>query len=182
MTNTMNDTKLKELILYIALRSEGDEYFAATKLNKLLFFADFLAYLNFGESITGSEYQKLDRGPAPRRLVPVREEMETNEDIVITKRAFYGRPQHKIFALREPDLSLFSPHQIDLVNRVIEKYWNKNASQVSDESHLFSGWKYAEIGEKIPYEVALVGRRNLTPEELEYAETLEPFAAELLSG
>jgi hypothetical protein len=31
------------------------------KLNKLLFFSDFTAYLLFGESITGQEYQKLDQ-------------------------------------------------------------------------------------------------------------------------
>lgn len=51
-----NDEKLKELILYITIRSEGDRHFDSDKLKKLLFFSDFLAYLYFGEPITGHEY------------------------------------------------------------------------------------------------------------------------------
>jgi hypothetical protein len=57
--------------LLIATRSEGDEPFGAVKLNKLLFYADFFAYVKFGECITGQEYQKLAQGPAPRRMLPV---------------------------------------------------------------------------------------------------------------
>jgi hypothetical protein len=56
--------KLRELILHVARRSEGDIAFGVTKLNKLLFFIDFLACLRFGKPITGEEYQKLDNGPA----------------------------------------------------------------------------------------------------------------------
>jgi len=50
------DKRLRELILLIATRSEGDEPFGAVKLNKLLFYADFFAYVKFGESITGQEW------------------------------------------------------------------------------------------------------------------------------
>lgn len=85
-----NDEKLKELILYLADRSNNDEKFGATKLNKLLFYADFLAYVYLGTSITGQEYQVLDQGPAPRRLVPVRESMKANEEIAI-RTADYGQ-------------------------------------------------------------------------------------------
>src|ERR1035437_1475045 len=61
-----NDDKLRELVLYIATASEGDEPFGKVKLNKILFFADFEAYRRFVRSITGHEYQKLAQGPAPR--------------------------------------------------------------------------------------------------------------------
>jgi len=47
-----DDTKLKELILLLARESEGDPHFGATKLNKELFYTDFLAYLNFGQAVT----------------------------------------------------------------------------------------------------------------------------------
>ena len=53
-----DDNKLRELVLYIAVLSEGDPAFGKVKLNKLLFFADFTAYLSFGKPITGHEYQK----------------------------------------------------------------------------------------------------------------------------
>lgn len=177
-----NDEKLKELILYIASRSEGDDYFGATKLNKLLFFADFIAYLNFGQPITGHEYQALERGPAPRRFVPIRDEMQANGDIAFRLRDFYGLAQHRIFSLREPNLDLFSAEEIDLVNRLIFLYWDKSAAEISSDSHQFAGWKYATYGEIIPYQVALVGTRELTDAELDFADTLEAYAAEVLTA
>ena len=56
MTDT---TKLRELILYLARESEGDDYFGVVKLNKLLFYIDFEAYRRFGKSVTEQEYQAL---------------------------------------------------------------------------------------------------------------------------
>lgn len=179
---TTADSKLKELILYIALRSEGDDKFGATKLNKLLFYSDFLAYLNFGKSITGQEYQVLPKGPAPRYLVPVRREMAANGDIAISKHNYYGFEQHRVFALRDADLDMFTAQEVDLVNRLIARYWDVNGIDISEESHQFVGWKYASVGDTIPYEVALVSDRDLTEEEWKYAETLSPIAEALLTG
>jgi hypothetical protein len=75
-----DERKMKELILYISQKCADDAKFGATKLNKILYFSDFLAYAYHGSPITGFEYQKLPNGPAPRRLVPVREQlMESGE-------------------------------------------------------------------------------------------------------
>ena len=57
-----NDAKFRELILLIAVKSEGDSYFGETKLNMLLFYIDFLSYLELGLPITGQKYQKLAWG------------------------------------------------------------------------------------------------------------------------
>ena len=69
MNNTKaNDTKMRELILYVASKSQHDPKFGSTKLNKILFFADFAFYFKHGRSVTGQEYMRLKHGPAPRRL------------------------------------------------------------------------------------------------------------------
>src|SRR2546430_4752145 len=112
------DQKLAELILYIATLSEGDPRFGAVKLNKLLFFADFQAYLRFGKPITGQEYQKLEFGPAPRRLPPVLEELKRAGDVAVRVHDYYGHNQQRVFALREADLSLFTAAEVDLVCRL----------------------------------------------------------------
>src|SRR6267154_5777818 len=77
-----NEAKFKELVLLVAKQSEGDGTFGATKLNKLLFYIDFLSYLNLGKAVTGMQYQKLDRGPAPKKLVPITKQMTENGDII----------------------------------------------------------------------------------------------------
>ncbi len=53
-------TKLGELMLFISKRTAEDRRFGATKLNKVLFFSDFLAYRLLGDPITGAQYRKLD--------------------------------------------------------------------------------------------------------------------------
>jgi hypothetical protein len=155
-TREPNDAKLRELILYIARRSERDERFGATKLNKLLFFADFLAYVKLGSSITGQEYQKLPNGPAPRRLLPITKQMESSREFAWADRNYHGRAQRVPVALREPDFGGFSADEIAVVAEVLQTHWDKNARGVSDLSHQFRGWQLAEEGESIPYQMALV--------------------------
>jgi len=168
-----DNAKLAELILYIAQRCEGDERFGAIKLNKILFYADFVHYLQYGRSITGQEYQKLENGPAPRHLKPVHRMLEKEKAIKVVERSYFGRRQKKTIALREANLSHFSGSEIAVVDRIIRSLWDMNATETSDVSHKFVGWQYAELNETIPYPAALLDRRPLTQEELNYGLELE---------
>ena len=160
-----NDQKFKELILFICQRSLADPKFGATKLNKLLFFVDFAAYVKLKQAITWQEYQKLEYGPAPRRVVPVIRELEEAGDLAQAKHNFFGRDQIRSVALRDANLPLFSADEIALVTEVIELCWDKNATEMSDLSHEFSGWQLAGDGEAIPYEVALLRVVKATPQD-----------------
>lgn len=170
MPEIPNDEKFRELILFIAEESEGDRAFGATKLNKILFYSDFNAYLHFGSSITGQEYQALKNGPAPRLLLPIMEQLESSNAIAIKERRHFGWPQKRTVALREPNLELFSAKEIKLVCDLIEELWDKTATQLSDLSHEFIGWELAEEGETIPYEVTLVGNRSPSKVDIEHCE------------
>lgn len=57
--------KFSELLLYVSRLAESDPRCGATKLNKILFYADFSAYRALGRSISGQTYRKLQHGPAP---------------------------------------------------------------------------------------------------------------------
>jgi uncharacterized phage-associated protein len=174
-----DDRKFRELILHVARESEQDEHFGATKLNKILFYSDFWAYRKLGQSITGQQYQKLDKGPAPRRLLPIVRKMEARGDCVLAEREYFGRLQKILLALREPDLSLFSGAEIAIVHQVLERLRGLSATEVSELSHQFIGWQLAEEGEDIPYSTALLGQpRPPTPAEIEYGKKL----AEELGG
>lgn len=171
-----DDAKLAELMLYVARRCEADLAFGATKLNKILFFADFLAYLRTGRPITGQRYQKLDQGPAPRRLLPVQKALCRKDDAALGKRDHFGRPQSRLIALREPDLSRFSGVEIAIVDEVLAMLEGHNARAASELSHRFLGWQLAKKGEDIPYQSALLERRPLTDAEKAHALTLTPTA------
>jgi len=126
-----NDTKMKELILHVAQASDKDEKFGAQKLNKLLFYADF--------------------------LLPLKESMISKGDIAIKKTPYFGFQQQRIVALRPPDYSKLEAEEVALIDYIIKKYADKNGAEISDESHNFAGWKIAyETGPKtpIPYSIA----------------------------
>ena len=171
-----DDAKLKELILLICKESEDDPRFGAVKLNKLLFYCDFSAYVKFEAPITGQEYFALPEGPALKKLKPFTEWMREQEDLAIQKVEYYHRIQERSIALRPPDLDVFSPKEVALIYETIQKYKGKNATEMSEESHSFLGWKAAQEKEVIPYCTALVEKRLPTEEEIKYGISLERLA------
>ncbi len=164
-----SDEKLQELVLFIASRSANDGNFGSTKLNKLLFFADFLAYVKLGMPITGQIYQKLPNGPAPRRMLPVLKNMDASRTLAIQECDRFGKTQKVPIALREANLEQFSADEIAVVTEVIDRLRSKNAKEISDLSHRFAGWKLAADGEDIPYEVALARFGKPRKKDLEKA-------------
>ena len=167
--------KFKELILYVAQASEGDSTFGATKLNKILFFCDFLSYRAYGESITGQRYFKLPYGPAPRALVPVVNELVEEGACLRVLRSRFGRPQETIFAKREADIDVFRPRDVALADFVLRQLRDNDAWEVSDLSHEFIGWQLAGDREDIPYETIFLGDPRkvvLTEEEVRYGQQL----------
>lgn len=164
-------SKFEELILLVARECREDPRCGATKLNKILFYSDFLAYEELGRSISGEAYRKLERGPAPRRILPVVEDMLSAGWCTWAERDWFGLPLRKLQPLREPDLSLFSADELEVVRRVVRDLWELNATEVSDLSHRFAGWQAAAPGEEIPYETVFVDEpRRLTDEEVEWAQ------------
>jgi hypothetical protein len=164
-------SKFQELILLVARECGEDPRCGATKLNKILFYLDFLAYEELGRSISGEAYRKLERGPVPRRILPVVEDMLSAGWCAWADRDYFGLPLRKLQPLREPDLSLFSAEELEVVRRVIRDLWELNATEVSDLSHRFAGWQAAAPGEEIPYETVFVDEpRRLTDEEVEWAQ------------
>jgi hypothetical protein len=149
---TYSKEKFRELVLYIAEKSSDDAAFGATKLNKILFWSDFLAYANLGEPITGATYQRLDRGPAPRQLLPVQRELLDEKRIRIERRQRFSYVQKRIVPCDEPNLDLFDADEIALVDEIIEVLRDQSATDVSAISHsLSAGWQIADPFEDIPY-------------------------------
>lgn len=160
--------RMSELILYIAEKSRNDIKFGATKLNKILYYADFVSFREYGESITGAQYMRLDKGPAPRHLKPVRLELEKRGELVVEKRPYYTRTQDVPKPLRPANTDLFSKRDLLLVDSIIEELWELDATEVSERSHK-RGWKVANEQGSIPYEAIFLSDEPLTEDDIEWA-------------
>ena len=177
-----NEAKLRELIIYISTLEEKDDVFGKTKLNKILFRADFTAYVEFGKPITGVEYFALYNGPAPRPMKRLLEMMEEKREIAIRKENYGGGEQERVIALRRAELeNKFNVRELDLIVRVVQHYWGKSGTTMSDESHEFFGWSLARLQETIPYHVALIADRDPTPSEIDRGLESQSLAEQCLT-
>jgi hypothetical protein len=156
---TYDEEKFAELVLYVAGRIADDPTGGATKINKILFAAECAHMRRFGRPITGAEYQKLPRGPAPRRLVPVREQLVAQGDAELLADEYMGYPLDRLKPLRAPDTSRFSDDELRHVEQAVAALWGSTAAEASDLSHQEMGWRMVEEGETIPYEAALLARQ-----------------------
>jgi Protein of unknown function (DUF4065) len=175
MANLVADErKLTELILYISQKCANDPTFGATKLNKILCYSDFVFYAYNDRGITNVEYQKLPNGPAPRRLIPVRDALIKNGELAIQEVPLKsGYTQKRTVNLRKPNLDIFTGAEIAMVDQVIESMEDVSAERASDISHDLVGWLVVEDGETIPYNTIYFANPPLSQDEVVRAKELK---------
>lgn len=167
------ERKFGELILYLARLSEGDPRCGRTKLNKLLFYVDFRAYERFGASISGQRYQKRDYGPTAGLFMPVVRSLEEEQACAWAERTYHGKPMKKLLALREPDIKVFRPEEVDLIRETLEELLVFDARELTNKTHEFAGYQAAAMNEEIPYNMVFVDdARPLSPEEQDWAASV----------
>jgi len=165
-------TKLRELIVYLAKRSSDDPRFGRVKLAKLLFFCDFGAYAEFGEPITGACYRKKPHGPlADEELLALRD-LKDSKAIDIEEVGVYMYKQKRIVAKREPRIDWLTPAQHTLIEEVLKRHWEDDATDLSNLSHTFPGWGLASLNEVIPYHTVFIAREAPTQADIDWAEDI----------
>lgn len=150
----MSEDQYKELVVYVAQQCSEYEDFGVTKLNKVLFFADFFHYLKYGEPLTGWTYVHDTFGPVPKNIEAIRKKME-KKDIAIAHVQTGEFVRQRVVALREPNISSIPSEKIATLTQVIG--WScgdgsPSARLLSSFSHDFIGWDVTEMGEEIPYQ------------------------------
>ncbi len=151
-----DEQKFSEALLYVAKALEDDPAGGAVKINKALFNADFGHMRAYGRPITGAEYQKLDHGPAPRRLVPVRSRLIESGEAELREEQYLGFAVQRLVARRSPDLSRLDASEKELLDQAIEAVRGRSGAEVSAASHREPGWQMVEDRETIPYETAFL--------------------------
>lgn len=165
-----NMEKLKALIHYICSRCEPDEL-GKTKLNKVLWYADLSAYLNFLQSITGETYIKKELGPVSKHILEALRALDEEGRVIerVNPR-FFQYAKREYIALDRPDLSLFSAREISLVDEVIDVICRKHtATSISEASH-DEIWEAADLDEEIPFCAVLTKRTGkITDRDIRWA-------------
>jgi hypothetical protein len=172
-----DERKLQELVLYIAAKFDGNETFGRTKLNKLLFFSDFVAYSRIGRPITGARYIHLPFGPCPDTMPKVESAIIGDRRAVQRQLSVGHFEEKRLVALDNANLDVFSASEISIVDEMIDRYWMTTATELSRISHGFVGWDLTGMKEEIPYFTALIPDAPLPISEEDMAEARRRAAA-----
>jgi hypothetical protein len=162
MVSDYDETKLVEMVLYVADRLRSDRAGGATKLNKVLYFADFAHVRRTGHPISGAEYQKLPHGPAPRRLKPIRDRLVADGDAELVVEDFVGYRQQRLVPRRSADTSVLSADELATIDQILDDLAGLTGRQVSVLSHEEPAWELFEVGETLPYHTALIAKEQVS--------------------
>ncbi len=144
---------LERLVQMVRFFTQTGEW--KTKLNKLLFYADFLAFNALGQSISGTRYVRGSYGPIPDRYHELFSALiECNELFTREEYSLDGQPLERLFSKLDFDRSPFSKREIQILQFVLEYFKNKSAKEVVEFSHEESAFNEAADGDGIPYSKA----------------------------
>ena len=128
--------KFANVVLFFACY---DNWLVKTKLQKLLFYADFLFTKRYGKQIIGLTYVHHHYGPVPFNHDLVHSCLLMS-NIIDTKPLEGPYGGEIITPSREPDLSFFSPEELDVLTTVSGYFKSYSATQISDFSHKEEGY------------------------------------------
>lgn len=152
---TLHKKKYQQIILYFCHRLKG-EVRGKKKLAKLLYFADFDFFEKKQTSITGDIYKAKPMGPFPVSLDTITAEMKKKGLLDINRieeRADYF-PTEIYSSSVNPDASVFTKDEIEMLDRIIMKYGHLNGKQLEDLTHQEAPYIGTQLECEIPYELA----------------------------
>ena len=125
-----------------------------TKLNKLLFYCDFLAFTNLGKSITGSCYTHEHYGPCPQDFQSLLGVMSDHGFISIELKSYKTTDAEFVKVNDEMAKDLLDDSEKAIVDRVCEKFAKHTSKDLTDFSHKEKAYKLTGLKQPISYEYA----------------------------
>ena len=162
------DDKLLAMVHFI-IHTTPSRSLGKTKLNKILWFSDRMAYLRYGKSISETGYTRMQYGSTADGLDLALRRLEGAGNIKSRHLSFTTHDKYEFYSFTEPDLASLSKEEITIMADTIVSLSSKTAKEVSELSH-DKTWRMYENGEKIPL-CAILATQCLepTPEDLAWA-------------
>jgi transcriptional regulator with XRE-family HTH domain len=147
-----NVAKFKETLLYILNKVGAKPNIGETVIYKLLYFIDFDFYEKYEEQFIGATYIKNKYGPTPTEFKKIVDRMITDGEVEKIRSKHFKYPQTKYLAVRFPKIEILRAHELKMIDDVLRRHSDKNASEISDYSHKDVPWMSTREGTPIEYE------------------------------
>lgn len=126
--------RLKNILLYI-LNYCGETY--CTKMNKLLFYIDFLAYKETGIALTGLSYRAMEFGPVPEHWDRVFCQFD---EIIQEQKNIKNHDCYVLKALVAADATVLNNGEQNIIKKVCDKFKGLSSADISKLSHKETIW------------------------------------------
>ncbi len=141
--------RLKNIMLFV-LEKCGDVW--CTKMNKLLFYMDFLSYRERGMAMTGLTYKAIEFGPVPERWDRVYSEFSEIRQELKQAGEFVGSVLKSDV---KSDLAMFSDDELKVMEQVCSQFATCSSRDISRLSHEETAWvNHHETRSRIPFDEA----------------------------
>lgn len=142
--------KIKNMILYIL----GFHETYRTKINKLLWYMDFLCYKVYSVSISGNSYTHSTYGPIADDYeliisVMLKDALIDKDEVIA-----HDTVREQLKSLISCDKSIFSEDEIKVMDFVLNKFKDFKCGEISEYSHEEVPYKNTIEGQKISYVLA----------------------------
>ncbi|MCW5899518.1 MAG: DUF4065 domain-containing protein [Flavobacteriales bacterium] len=118
-----------------------------TRLNKLLFYADFRHFQLHGVSITGGRYRAIQMGPVPVQYASLYEYAQREGKIKLNEQELNeGGIMGQFLPMTTAPFNaeLFEESELAVLNEVCEQFRNTKAKEIEHISHEEEAWKQHE--------------------------------------
>jgi hypothetical protein len=142
-----NFEKFTEMVVYFSDKLSPFK----TKMNKLLFYADFLMFKQSCFSISGVRYKAIDMGPVPNNFQSIFEYLANKDEIDIYTTEFpngYTGEQFKARKDRKFNAELFTENELNTLEKVATVFKETSTNDIIKLSHLEEAWKNNEKEKK----------------------------------
>ncbi|MCK5581161.1 MAG: DUF4065 domain-containing protein [Candidatus Omnitrophica bacterium] len=141
--------KFLAMVGYILKKSEGE---FPTKLNKLLWYSDFLFFKEYSKSITGCKYVPMKYGPVPEQY-NLFYQIAQNDNLILEEEIIFNESQSgtRYSIVDDPKLALFTKDEIKIIDFVVDYFKNVNCKKIADISHDEKGYIETSLNEPISY-------------------------------
>lgn len=130
--------KFSQMVIFFSEKVEPYK----TKLNKMLFYADFYHFKKTGLSISGAKYRAIDMGPVPNNFQSIFEYLEANDLIAINRIKFNEAIGEKF---KSGSLSfkkeLFTSEELKTLHEIVVRFGKMTTDEIIDVSHQEEAWK-----------------------------------------
>jgi putative zinc finger/helix-turn-helix YgiT family protein len=137
-----NLEKFTEMVVFFTAKAQPSLW--KTKMNKMLFYADFLNFKKEVHSISGCRYRAIDMGPVPNNFNSLFDYIATNNHIDIMVTSFANGSMGDQFlpnANRPFDDTKLSPTEVETLNEVVARFKKVKTNDIIELSHQEEAWE-----------------------------------------